>query len=219
MFTSRIARSSTEASFCSTIRRNRPDGSRTIRPNPCGSTVTAVPTRQEASSWANRSSSPRTLPGRSIGESPQTITTGRRPVGRESGLDSVRRGRHRVACAALLPLNRKREPGDVGQARLDQFGAVTDDDDHLPDACRAEGVDDPADERLPGRLMDDLRQVAPHPCSLARGEYHGDRTSRGQWARHRRLTVWEGGRETLEKEGGKRGKGPLAIGGLDRWKM
>ncbi len=81
MFTSRIPRWSGVASFSSTMPTKAPAASRTIRPRPVGSLVTAVPSRQAACSSAKRWSRPVTLSGRSIGESPQTITTGRRVAG------------------------------------------------------------------------------------------------------------------------------------------
>ena len=103
--------------------------------------------------------------------------------------ERVRRRLHRAAGPVRDRLHRRLHP--VAEASLEQpLGPLDDHDAVRPRLTRRR--DRPSDQRPATELVQDLRQVRAHPCSLTRGQDH---CGEGGHARHRRL----GGRRSRRR--------------------
>ena len=93
---------------------------------------------------------------------------------REPLFDQSGGGGHGIARAPLFLLEGERHAWQPGQGLLNERGTVADDDDPVGDTCGGEGVEHPANERLPGSFEEHLRQIASHPRASAGSHDDGD---------------------------------------------
>src|SRR5690554_1820450 len=82
------------------------------------------------------------------------------------------RGAYGVACTKLHFLDGGTHALAISSAELglDLLAAMSNDDDHLGDACFERCINDPSDHALFEQLMEDLRASGAHTLPVARGE-------------------------------------------------